>query len=83
MSAANTESRPRWWVCYSPGQQAVHVRTETALLVNSLAVFALNRPVDFVPLAVFDSEGAAREYFREIQLLCDQRRQKGGPDGAE
>ena len=78
MNASAREQRERWWACYSFRQHAVHLETEAEGLATNLRAFQLNRPVDFVPLAVFDSHEAARAFLREVQGIRNQREQPGG-----
>ena len=78
MNARTSQPRGRWWACYSFRQHAVHVESEAEGLETNLRAFRLNRPVDFVPLAVFDDREAASEFLRSVQALRNQRQQAGG-----
>lgn len=66
----------RWWACWSPQQQCVHLERERDALEINLRAFALNRVVEYVPLAIFDCEEASRVFLTEIQAIRD-RRQRG------
>ena len=78
MNARAREKRERWWACYSFRQHAVHLETEADGLANNLRAFQLNRPVDFVPLAVFEDREAAQSFLRSVQSLRSQGGQPGG-----
>lgn len=66
-------SAGRWWLCWSPSQQAVDVRSEAESCEKNLSDFVLNRPVDYVTLAVFNDDEAAREFGRQIQEMRNRR----------
>lgn len=67
----------RWWACWSPQQQCVHLERERESLEINLQAFVLNRVVEYVPLAIFDDEEAARAFLSHIQAKVAQR-QRGG-----
>jgi hypothetical protein len=78
MSAHKRQRSERWWACYSFRQHAVHLETEAEGLATNLRAFQLNRPVDFVPLSVFDTHEAARAFLRTMQEIRNQRGEPGG-----
>lgn len=71
-------SAERVWLCWSPTEQAVHIESEAEGCKTNLRAFVLNRPIDFVPLAVFPNQEAAREFARQIQDIRNKR-QEGQP----
>ena len=78
MKAVARHRPERWWVCYSFRQHAVHLEKEAEGLATNLRAFQLNRPVDYVPLAVFDDREAARVFVRAVQGIRNQHEQPGG-----
>jgi hypothetical protein len=66
-------SAGRFWLCWSPSQQAVHIEDEADGCENNLRAFVLNQPVDFVPLAVFDTHNAASKFALHIQEMRNRR----------
>ena len=71
-------SAERVWLCWSASQQAVHIEYEAEGCRTNLQAFVLNRPTDYVPLAVFPNREAASEFARQIQELRNQREQATG-----
>ncbi len=71
----------RWWASYSFRQCAVHLEEEREALTTNLHAFLQNRPVDFVPLGVFDTEKEARLFLDVVQRVRNHR--EGGCDSAE
>jgi hypothetical protein len=67
-------SAGRVWLCWSPSQQSVHIETEAEGCKTNLRAFVLNRPIDYVPLAVFPNREAASEFARQIQDIRNERR---------
>ena len=78
MNGTAQQRHERWWACYSFRQHAVHVETEAEGLANNLHAFQSSRPVDFVPLAVFDDQKAAHEFLRKVEAMRNRREQPGG-----
>ena len=78
MKATATQQPERWWACYSFRQHAVHLEAEADGLATNLRAFQLNRPVDFVPLAIFEDREAAQSFLRSVQSMRNQREQPGG-----
>jgi hypothetical protein len=71
-------SAGRVWLCWSPSQQAVDVRDEAESCKVNLEDFALNRPSDWITLAVFNSHAEASKFARQVQEMRNQR--QGGAD---
>lgn len=74
-SVSATEDRS--WACWSPQQQCVHLERERDALEINLRAFALNRVVEYVPLAIFDSQDEARKFLSQIQAIRDRRNEEG------
>lgn len=66
-------STGRAFLCWSASQQAVDVRDEAENYAANLRAFVLNRPTDFVPLAVFNSHDEARKFASQVQEMRNQR----------
>ncbi|MBI1177846.1 hypothetical protein GC207_10465 [bacterium] len=67
----------RWWASWSPLQHCVHLEREHEALETNLRAFALNRVVEYVPLAIFDSEEEARAFLSAVQEIRDRRSREG------
>jgi len=69
-------STGRVWLCWSGSQQAVHIEFEAEGCKTNMRAFVLNRPIDYVPLAVFPNRAAASEFARQIQEVRDKRQRE-------
>ena len=70
-------SAERVWLCWSASQQAVHIEYESEGCRTNLRAFVLNRPIDYVPLAVFPNREAASQFARKLQEVRDKRQREG------
>ena len=75
-------SAGRVWLCWSFSQCAPHIEDEDEGLRTNLRAFAENRPVDYVPIAVFASRAAAQAFVEAkraaFERRYDARRNKKG-----
>ncbi len=76
-------SAERFWLCWSASQQAVHIESETLGFKTNLRAFVLNRPTDYVPLAVFPNREAASEFARQLQEVRNKRQDGQSSAGQE
>ena len=63
----------RIWICYSFEQDCVHIEEEDIGLEINLRAFAQNRPVSYIPLAVFSSIAAASECAERLREIARER----------
>lgn len=63
----------RVWLCWSFSQCAPHIEEEGEGLRINLRAFILNRPVDYVPIGVFDSVEAAGEFADKLRAEFEKR----------
>ena len=66
-------SARRVWLCWSPSQQAFHIETEADGLKINLRAFVENRPVDFIPIAIFGSRKSANKFTEQIKPIRNGR----------
>lgn len=52
-------SSRRYWLCWSSRQGCFHIESESEGLRINRAAFNRNTRIDYIPIAVFDSESAA------------------------
>ncbi len=76
-------STERVWLCWSASQQALHIETESEGCKTNLRKFVLNRPTDYVPLAVFPNREAADEFALQIQDIRNKRQTGQAANGRE
>jgi hypothetical protein len=60
-------SAERVWLCWSFDQACPHIESETEGLRTNLRAFVANRPVSYIPIAVFQSDEEARAFAEELR----------------
>jgi hypothetical protein len=63
----------RVWLCWSFRQACPHIEREAEGLRVNLEAFALNRPVDYVPIAIFNSREEASAFVAKLSDVMQQR----------
>ncbi len=74
-------SAERCWLCWSFDQACPHIESEAEGLRTNLRAFVANRPVSYVPIAVFADHEAARafadtlrgEFSKRYDAKCQER----------
>lgn len=66
-------SAERVWLCWSPSQCATHIESEEDGLRINLRAFVENRPVNYIPIAVFASRDEAHVFFEAHREQFEQR----------
>lgn len=71
------ENRERWWLCWSSRQACLHIESEAEGLQTNIRAFQENRPVDYVPIAVFDNMEAASNFAGRLRgMMCQRHDQR-------
>lgn len=63
----------RFWLCWSFSQACPHIESEVVGIETNLQAFLNNRPVDYVPIGVFESEEAAARFADAVHHRFNQR----------
>lgn len=71
----------RVWLCWSASQQAFHIENEADGLKINLRAFTENRPVDFVPIAIFASRKSANKFTEQVKSIRDRRQRDAQKSG--
>ncbi len=66
-------SGERFWLCWSFDQACPHIESEVEGLRSNLQAFVLNRPVSYIPIAVFQSDAEARAFAEELRAEFSAR----------
>jgi hypothetical protein len=61
----------RVWLCWSFSQCAPHIESEADGLRSNIRAFLENRAVDYVPIAVFDSDEEAHNFLKAKRSLFE------------
>ena len=72
----------RHWLCWSFQQAMPHIESEAEGVRKNLRAFQANRPVDFVPIAVFHSHDEAMAFASTLHDAM-ARRQEAKADAQE
>ncbi len=73
-------SAERVWLCWSFEQSCPHIESEADALRTNLRAFVLNRPVSYVPIAVFLNEDAARAFADQLRCEFEKRYEATGQE---